>query len=67
MNKSKWGTKACGIALLWVTAAVALPAQTFTTRHSFDYTDGSSPLGALAQGTDGKFYGTTSMDGAYGN
>jgi uncharacterized repeat protein (TIGR03803 family) len=67
MSNFNWGMRACGIFLLWGTAAIVLPGQTFTTLHSFDYADGSSPLGALVQGTDGKFYGTTSMDGAYGN
>ena len=31
MSKLNWVTKACGVFLLWATAAVALPAQTFTT------------------------------------
>jgi uncharacterized repeat protein (TIGR03803 family) len=36
---------------------------TFTTLHSFDSTDGSAPLGALTQGLDGNFYGTTAGGG----
>jgi uncharacterized repeat protein (TIGR03803 family) len=64
MHKSKWGRKACGIALLWVAAGVALPAQTFTTLYSFNGADGFTPTGALVQGSDGRFYGTTDYGGA---
>ena len=40
----------------------------FTNLHSFTGgSDGSSPVGALAQGPDGNFYGTTSMGGTNGN
>ena len=34
-------------------------AGTLTTLHSFDWYDGASPTGALVQGNDGNFYGTT--------
>ncbi len=45
------------------------PAGVFTTLHSFNGTDGSSPAGALIQGTppEGNFYGTTSGGGAKGD
>jgi uncharacterized repeat protein (TIGR03803 family) len=46
------------LALCGVTA-LALPAQTFTTLHSFDGTDGSLPYAGLVQATNGDFYGTT--------
>jgi uncharacterized repeat protein (TIGR03803 family) len=47
-----------------MTASVA-PAQTFTTLVNFDGTNGANPLdGALVQGFDGDFYGTTYSGGA---
>ncbi len=39
-------------------------AGTLTTLHSFDWYDGASPTGALVQGNDGNFYGTTYGGGA---
>jgi uncharacterized repeat protein (TIGR03803 family) len=35
-----------------------------TTVHSFDFTDGALPIGRLIQGTNGSFFGTTSIGGA---
>jgi uncharacterized repeat protein (TIGR03803 family) len=68
MVKLNWGIRACGISLLWAAAAVALPAQTFTTLASFDGTDGKSPFSGLVQGTDGNLYGVTFLGGTgYGN
>ncbi len=40
------------------------PSGTFTVLHIFDTTDGNGPTGALVQGTDGNFYGTTDGGGA---
>ncbi len=45
------------------------PTGTLTTLYSFcsqsGCTDGSSPAAGLVQGTDGNFYGTTELAGAY--
>jgi uncharacterized repeat protein (TIGR03803 family) len=46
------------------------PGGTLTTLYSFcaqtNCTDGANPGAGLVQGTDGNFYGTTSIGGAYG-
>lgn len=47
-------------------AALAVSAQTFTSLVDFNGTDGLYPIGYLAQGTDGNFYGVTSGGGASG-
>jgi uncharacterized repeat protein (TIGR03803 family) len=65
MTKLNLGIRSCGVALLWaVTAAIALPAQTLKTLHSFEETDGEHPLGGLVPATNGDFYGTTVGGGA---
>jgi uncharacterized repeat protein (TIGR03803 family) len=67
MSKLNWMTKACGVFLLWATAAAALPAQTYTTLFSFNGTNGNDPSGALVQATNGSLYGTTEQGGANGD
>jgi hypothetical protein len=37
------------LAALWLCASGSLPAQTFTTVFSFDGSDGSIPLGLVAE------------------
>jgi uncharacterized repeat protein (TIGR03803 family) len=62
LGKLEWANKAYAVLVLLATA-IALPAQTFTTLHSFDGTDGDSPRAGLVQATNGDFYGTTYSGG----
>lgn len=60
--------RTCSIVfLLFTAAAVSLHGQTLSTA-SFNGADGANPeYGALIQGHDGNFYGTTSAGGANGD
>jgi uncharacterized repeat protein (TIGR03803 family) len=42
------------------------PSGTLTTLHRFGLTDGAAPFGALVQGLDGNYYGTTYLGGNKG-
>jgi len=50
------------LAVLWLCAPGSLPAQTFTTLTSFNFTDGDYPVEVPVQATNGNLYGTT-MEG----
>ena len=52
----------CGLFFLGALSSVS-PAQTLTTLHNFDGTDGWTPVSALVQAADGTFYGTTQAGG----
>jgi len=66
MSRPSGCKKACDLFLLCLLAAIAAPAQTFTSISSFDVTNGANPQwGPLVQGIDGNFYGTTSGGGIY--
>lgn len=56
----------CGLIGLF-SLAVSLSAQTFTTLHSFNSTDGSRAAAGLVQATNGNLYGTTEYGGANAN
>ncbi len=60
-----YGTTASGGGRGYGTVFRATPAGVLTTLHSFtNGTDGADPRGALVQGRDGNFYGTTHSGGS---
>jgi len=65
MGKLNLDKTACAVFLLCVAAAIASPAQTLTTIHTFDNTDGNTPE-ALVQATNGSLYGTAFAGGTDG-
>lgn len=63
-----YGTNSTGGAVVgYGTVFQLTPAGHLTTLHAFDNSDGSQPLGGLVQGTNGTFYGTTSLGGGFGS
>lgn len=53
------------MAAIIAIGCITVSAQTLTTLHSFNGSDGNSPEAALVQGSDGNFYGTTPLGGAH--
>jgi uncharacterized repeat protein (TIGR03803 family) len=66
LSELNWGKRAYAVLALCAATAIALPAQTFTTLHSFSGypSDGQGALAGLVQATDGDLYGTTTDGGA---
>jgi len=64
LGKLTWEKRACAVFVLCAATAITLPAQTFTSLHSFDIADGGYPRSGLVQATDGDLYGTSSNGGA---
>jgi uncharacterized repeat protein (TIGR03803 family) len=59
-----YGTTSAGGAGNWGTVFSMTPAGQLTVLHTFSGgSDGGAPLAALTLGTDGNFYGTTSVGG----
>jgi len=63
MKKLNRNMKACAVLILWAGWATILGAQTLTTLHSFDATDGDQPASPLTQAANGGLYGTTESGG----
>jgi uncharacterized repeat protein (TIGR03803 family) len=61
LGKLNWRKRAYAVLVLCATTATVLPAQTFTTLHSFDGTDGCCPNTDLVQATNGYLYGAANF------
>src|ERR1017187_7141953 len=67
LGKLNWGKRAYAVFVLCGWPAIALPAQTFTTLHSFPGTAPPSPEAAPVQATNATLDATTPAAGAKAN
>ncbi len=67
MKQKIFALSAVAVLVPALIASQSARAQTFTTLHSFDSTDGSIPKGAPIQATNGKLYGITNSGGTNGD
>src|SRR5258708_6615090 len=67
MHPRHFAMKASGVIFVLLALLSTSPAQTVTTVYSFDGNHGANPQAVtLAEGRDGKLYGTTFGGGVYG-
>jgi uncharacterized repeat protein (TIGR03803 family) len=64
---SEGGANSSGTVFRISPGGVLSTLYNFCSQGGSSCTDGATPYAGLVQGTDGKFYGTTSSDGANGN
>jgi len=64
---NKWSIALALLVALTGIATERVHAQTFTTIHTFDGSDGAYPAAPLIQATDGSLYGTAQAGGARGD
>jgi len=60
-----FGKQLCTVLAICVVLKAASQAQTFSSLFNFDGPDGIAPYSALAQGVDGRLYGTATEGGDY--
>lgn len=60
----EWNAPIAALVIAICLISGSLSAQTVTTIHTFDGTDGSPTIFGLIENTDGNFYGTTEWGGA---